>query len=916
MKNTNTYWQDKISLWLHDPVCKVFDIPHHEEIADEIAKLLYQTNPVKEIYKAADMIASSLARTQLPTYKDGGGIDFKSSSNARVTHPLVKKDIVVELPEIDIANIKADIKKLLTDDLGLDKDYSDLQSLPEEQRPLNGFFDRSKTPEDWAKALFNYLFFAFKKRLRIKNIGNLGCVWDVLPADTRIPDHPLWHHLGMVSAIGSCLQEEKNISIVAYSITPVQDFIAKARKLRDYWSGSVLLSYLAFTGITSVMDTLGPDHILYPSLHNQTMVNTWLEENFHLGKFMKESDEILKALINDTKGIAAMPNKFVFICPSGMVASVCDKISETIHSEWIKQAEVVKKLLMRVTDTDSAFFDNLWNIQVEDFWKMSWASTKLADFDDKVVLESLLSEKVLNHECNVLKNLQVRNAKLYSSSHSLVQSLLTAGKTKPTVIRRPQFGEKCPLCGEREVLHNFEYTGMTSANEYKMAINEFWNKVRERTNASDSYAQTGKTERLCAVCAIKRYLPIELKKKNEKSVLGEIFNSLNNTGFPSTTEIAVHDYLCTLQSKGICFDKAKLIQTIHLYETEPDDIFDESSFFNIKNQGEQFGVQFSDNDKYYALLLMDGDKMGDLINGETLTATYQDIIHPDLANKIKKGLINADLKKVFDKRRLINPALHTMISDSLNNFARFGVQPAVKTTEGKLIYAGGDDVCAILPVSQALECAYAIQKSYRLSFAKYTENGAESIDSISSSMKLLGYHLGEGADKISLSGAIVIAHHKQPLREVIKEAHAVLDNIAKEKLGRNAVAIRLHKRSGGCRDWGCKWDSESFTSFNTILKAACNGKISTGLLYKMKDLNNVFHPFINCEMNEIKEKQILSLLEYELNHSGIKVTKEEVCTQAKALRNIIFRKSEKGIYIDFTPESTIIASFLGKKGDN
>ena len=354
----------------------------------------------------------------------------------------------------------------------------------------------------------------------------------------------------------------------------------------------------------------------------------------------------------------------------------------------------------------------------------------------------------------------------------------------------------------------------------------------------------------------------------------------------------------------LCFDKAKLIQTIHLYETEPDDVFDESSFFNIKKQGEQFGVQFSDNDKYYALLLMDGDKMGDLINGETLTATYQDIIHPDLANKIKKGLINADLKKVFDKHRLINPALHTMISDSLNNFARFGVQPAVKATEGKLIYAGGDDVCAILPVSQALECAYAIQKSYRLSFAKYTENGAESIDSISSSLKLLGYHLGEGADKISLSGAIVIAHHKQPLREVIKEAHAVLDNIAKEKLG------------GGYRDWGCKWDSESFTSFNTIVKAAYDDKISTGLLYKIQTLETAFYPFMNCSMDENKEKQIESLLKYELNHSGIKVTKEEVCTQAKALRNIIFRKSEKGIYIDFTPESTIIASFLGKKGDN
>lgn len=916
MKNINNYWQDKISLWLHDPVCKVFDIPHHEEIADEIAKLLYQTSPEKEIYKAADMIASSLARTQLPAYKDGGGIDFNTSSSARIAHPLVKKDIVVELPKVDIANIKADIKKLLTEDLGLDKDYSDLQSLPEKQRPLNGFFDRSKTPEDWAKALFNYLFFAFKKRLRIKNIGNLGCIWDILPADTRMPDHPLWHHLGMVSAIGSCLQEDKDISIVAYSITPVQDFIAKARKLRDYWSGSVLLSYLSFTGITSVMNTLGPDHILYPSLHNQTMVNTWLEENFHLGEFVKESDEVLKTLINDTKGIAAMPNKFVFICSSNMVTSICNKISETVLAEWKKQAEVVKKYLMHITDTASVFFDNLWNTQIEDFWKLSWSSTKLADLNDKEILESLLPDKVLRHEFNILSKIQTSNTRLYSSSHSLVQSLLAAGKTKPTAIRRAQFGEKCPLCGEREVLHNFEYTRMTSANDYKNAIGDFWNKVREHTNTSDSYAQTGKTERLCAVCAVKRYLPVELKKKNDRTVLGEIFVSLDKNGFPSTTEIAVNDYLLALESKGISFNKDKLIDEIHLYETEPNDIFNETSFFNIKKQGEQFGVQFSDNDKYYALLLMDGDKMGDLINGETITATYQDIIHPELANKIKNGVIKANLKNIFNERRLINPAIHAMISDSLNNFARFGVQPIVKYTNGRLIYAGGDDVCAILPVSQALECAYKIQKSYRLSFAQYNENGAEPIDSISPSMTLLGYHLGEGADKISLSGAIVIAHHKQPLREVIKEAHTVLDSVAKEKLGRNAIAIRLHKRSGGYRDWGCKWDSESFTSFNTIVKAAYNDKISSGLLYKIQTLETAFYPFMNCTIDENKEKQIESLLKYELNHSGIKISDVDINTYAKSLKNIILNKSKENIYTDFTPEAAIIASFLGKKGDS
>lgn len=86
----STYWQDKVSLWLHDPVCKVFDIPHHEEIASKIAELLYQTTPDKDNYQAADCIASSLTRVLLPSAKDGGCIDF--SNNTQIVHPLVKKD--------------------------------------------------------------------------------------------------------------------------------------------------------------------------------------------------------------------------------------------------------------------------------------------------------------------------------------------------------------------------------------------------------------------------------------------------------------------------------------------------------------------------------------------------------------------------------------------------------------------------------------------------------------------------------------------------------------------------------------------------------------------------------------------------------------------------------------------------------
>lgn len=462
------YWQNKLSLWLHDPVCKVFDIPNHEEIAKRIATLLHQTPPTKANYQIADCIASSLTRSLLPTYKEGGSVDF--SENTMIVHPLVGKVLKVNLPKVDIDSLKKEIEKLLTKDLGLDKDFVEMQNLPEENKPLNAHFNYKDSPEEWARALYNYLFFCFQRRLRTKNIGNLGAIWDILPADTRMPDHPLWHHLGLVSAIGSSLQEDSNnqIDLVVFSITPVQDFIAKARKLRDYWTGSVLLSYLSFTGISTVMDNLGPDHIVYPSLQNQPLVDDYIKENYRIdGKFLQEKGE-LKDLLKNTKGIAAFPNKFIFLCSHDKVKEITQEITNSIQDKWIEIASGVKEFIHKKTEATEKFSE-LWDIQIEDFWKVSWASSKLAELTDKDDIEKLVSGDVVDKEYKVLEEFSKpfpnKNVRLYTSTHSLIQSVLAASKAKPTKARRPQNGEKCPLCGEREVLHDFVMSGKTSAKD-------------------------------------------------------------------------------------------------------------------------------------------------------------------------------------------------------------------------------------------------------------------------------------------------------------------------------------------------------------------------------------------------------------------------------------------------------------------
>ena len=70
-----------------------------------------------------------------------------------------------------------------------------------------------------------------------------------LPADTRLPDHTIWNHMQVASALAGCAESDAPLDRPAHpaspelQLGPVQDFIAQARSIRDQWSGSFLLSW-------------------------------------------------------------------------------------------------------------------------------------------------------------------------------------------------------------------------------------------------------------------------------------------------------------------------------------------------------------------------------------------------------------------------------------------------------------------------------------------------------------------------------------------------------------------------------------------------------------------------------------------------------------------------------------------------
>ena len=95
-----------------------------------------------------------------------------------------------------------------------------------------------------------------------------------LPADARLPDHTVWNHMQVVSALQTCADGLGKDGVIkaaflSFHLGPVQDFIAQARSIRDLWSGSYLLCWLMATGLKALSSEIGPDVVIYPSLRNQ-----------------------------------------------------------------------------------------------------------------------------------------------------------------------------------------------------------------------------------------------------------------------------------------------------------------------------------------------------------------------------------------------------------------------------------------------------------------------------------------------------------------------------------------------------------------------------------------------------------------------------------------------------------------------
>lgn len=179
---------------------------------------------------------------------------------------------------------------------------------------------------------------------------------------------------------------------------------------------------------------------------------------------------------------------------------------------------------------------------------------------------------------------------------------------------------------------------------------------------------------------------------------------------------------------------------------------------------------------YYAVLMMDGDEMGKWLSGEK-SPSIADVLHPKA-----REIFERRYGKEIQHSRPVSPALHATISSGLTHFATRLAPEIVERHGGTLVYAGGDDVLAMLPMDHAVECAKEVAEAFCRPEA-----------------------LGR---KASMSAGLVIAHEKEDLRLVLEQARA--GEKAAKQAGRGRCTLTVMRRSGEHAPVTVQWKSLEF----------------------------------------------------------------------------------------------------------
>lgn len=508
---------------------------------------------------------------------------------------------------------------------------------------------------------------------------------------------------------------------IYFSLGPVQGFVAQSRRTRDLWSGSFLLSYLAGCAINEVIAKGGKIEI--PDVNGDALL-AWIQRSRN-GK---------------APVIGSIPNRFeAFVTDDPK--SAARSAASVVFDKWNEVAEAVWNEFVADVAENGNGTKRIWNRQVKNFWEINWVVAP-----DISAMNSRKNWRICRH-----------------------------------IDDEP--GDHCTMMGDWQ-----ELSGFIRSKERKEQ-NRFWKSLSCQTRNGNRIIgkfDIRESERLCSLALIKRLFPVSKMAKDW---------GLETKNWPSTPYVAAipwvkwvidaapkdaNNYAGHVLSVASGAERIGISRQIGSFSDRRDPFLDldgnfyfESALIDCKRtpfEGtpaslkncEEEPEEMKNNRKelknllsglaekankrkpihFYAMLLMDGDNMGKLM-GE------------------------------FEEEK---------ISKALSAFTK-DVREIVRIRDGVTIYAGGDDVLAMLPMPEALSCALSLSQIYVKHFHEVIPEA-----------------------KATISAGLVFSHYHIPLSTVMREAHDILDDVAKEQNDRGSIAVSVLKNSGKYCQWTVTWN--------------------------------------------------------------------------------------------------------------
>jgi CRISPR-associated protein Cmr2 len=576
----------------------------------------------------------------------------------------------------------------------------------------------------------------------------------------------------------------------------VQGFIAQSRRTADGWVGSYLLSYLSGRAISGALHAgVAPNQIVEPDLDD-----VWM---------FKAMDPTVSKVPGDTT-VAALPNTVVLSVKDGSENATGGQMEAAAKDAW---QEVTGAILSTLPASVFAPPVNNWSMtwtrQIKHHWEYYWAwGTDSAD---------------AFHALGARKGL----------------------RNFPPSDRTEEHGDRCTVCGQREALWN----GKSKQPPARSALREQWMQWAEALNGKElsTGGPTPRTllrpdgrERLCALCLIKRLIPWT------DNPVSALWDKGNRTGeaavFPSTSTMATVLHKVALVEKAL--EKTELYDALTQYlrtmrdtklYSHADDVSSFDRWVSCWNKAPN-----SKRQSVREILELDGDwyLFGEAVlrehgvedenTAKELSRAFRDLndaaLKAQIANPpIYWALLTMDGDNMGDlMEKLASKGCSGKASKLLNQFAR-EVDPIVCKHSGRTIYAGGDDVLAFLPLETALDAADELRGKF-----------AELLSPIAATVSCTA----------SLSGSLVFAHHQAPLSTVLGQGHAFLEEVKRTLAaeGKDGVGLLRYQRGGPAERVIARWDPflERLQALITRLQAKDDADLSHGLPYTLREQAALF----------------------------------------------------------------------------